>query len=248
MLGKPISAQAIEISIQVSLHRADDESIAVIGATNLPNGTKLLVTLTRSNDTKIMGQGSATVLDGLFFSGGFVNKTKPHAHAWYSVRVFAGFNQPWNQPAGVIDIVGREGERLIGRFAELAHPEFAESEKRFRAVFDCVAPPLLHHGMPTSQPPQTKQAVDLVRNAFLEIEDEPSVAPVGEVVNWFMSFSDLREADGWQVRQLPNGSYLVSFSYLDGENSATAELIAILESSEVRYANLHGKYMSHLRD
>src|ERR1017187_7830770 len=56
---------------------------------------------------------------------------------WYTVLAFTHFNGPWQQPEAVIDIVGREGEKLVGRFAEPLHPEFSESEKRFHASFEC---------------------------------------------------------------------------------------------------------------
>lgn len=137
LLGRPISAQSLDIEIQVTLHRALTDDLIVVGATNLPNGTKLFVELQDSGSKKVLGQCKTIVLDGFLAAGGFRNGGLPHGPGWYTVLAFAHFNGPWQQPEAVIDIVGREGEKLVGRFAEPLHPEFSESEKRFHASFEC---------------------------------------------------------------------------------------------------------------
>jgi hypothetical protein len=76
LLGRPISAQSLDIEIQVTLHRALTDDLIVVGATNLPNGTKLFVELQDSGSKKVLGQCKTIVLDGFLAAGGFRNGTQ----------------------------------------------------------------------------------------------------------------------------------------------------------------------------
>lgn len=242
MLGVPISAQSLDITIQVTLHRAPDDSLVVTGATNLPDGTKLFVELMKPGETKLLGQVQTVVLNGLLSAVGFKNGNTPHPHCWLTVEVLAYFNGPWKQPQAVMDIVGTGGQHLIGRFSEPLHPEFAESEKRFRAAFDCVAPPL--SGSAERSGAECKVAIDVVKNAVLVVDGRISAEPVGKVVELYMSSPGLRPLNGWNARALPNGAFHVIYSYWNGDQPAAADWLTIPETNEVRYHNLYGKYMS----
>jgi hypothetical protein len=131
LLGRPISAQSLDVSVQVSMHRATDDSLTVTGITNLPNGTKLFVELYESRKNNMLGQLKVVLNDGMFAASRLINGKTPHPPGWYTVEVLAYFNGPWQQPDAVRDIAGKEGEYLVGRFAEPLHPELSESEKRF---------------------------------------------------------------------------------------------------------------------
>jgi len=243
MLGRPISAQSLDVLVQLALHRAEDDSLLATGVTNLPDGTKLWVELVSSADGKQLGSAKSTVSKGMFVGSGFTSQGAPYPHSWYTVEALAYFNGPWKQPDAVLDIVGREGAYLVGRFADPLHPEFEESEKRLRAAFDCVAPQL------TAAPRRTdgdcSRTIEMVKGAILIVRDKGrSAEPVGKVVEMFMSSAGIRTRDGWSARALPDGSILVQYSFWNGQDEAEAEWMVILDTGEVRYRNLYAKYMS----
>jgi len=242
MLGRPISAQALDVTVQVVMHRADDDSLLVMGGTNLPDGTKLWIQLKESKTGRLLGTGKTTVTNGTIAASGFSNHGTPHPHDWYRVEVLGYFNGPWQQPDAVLAIVGREGDLLAGRFAEPLHPELSESEKRLRAEFDCIAPRL------RSAAPQgadaMAQAIAITQCATLTVDGRTSAEPVGEAVKFMMSFPDQREFQGWSAEPQPNGAVVVRYSFWNGNEPAVAEWIVVLPTSEVRYRNLYGKFMS----
>jgi len=246
ILGRPVSAQALDVSVQVTLHRAPDDALIVTGTTNLPNGTRLSVDLSESKGGPLLGQAAASTADGMFVAPGFTNRGRPHAHGWYSVAVFARFDEPWAQSEAVLAIVGHEGEFLAGRFAEPLHPELAESEMVFRATFECVAPPLV--AARDAAALDLDQAIEVVKEAVLTVDGSVSSGPVASVIEWFMRVPELRAGDGWSAVELPNGAVVVSYSYWNGANMATASWVVIMGTREVRYWNLYGKCLSWLPD
>jgi len=242
LLGKPISAQAIDITAQIALHRAVDGTLVVTGSTNLPDGTKMFVALAGPVKARQKEELAATVSGGMFAAGPFGSSDGIHPHGWYRVELLSYFNGPWKQPDAVLDIVGREGEFLVGRFAEALHPEFAESEKRFRATFDCIAPPL-HSSLPRGAL-EMSTAIQYVKDSVLFVDGRLSAMPVHEVVQMFMSAPGLKAHLEWSAKALPNGAIVVSYSFWSGARPAVAEWIVVLEDREVRYRNLDAKYMS----
>jgi hypothetical protein len=242
LLGRPISAQSLDVSVQISVHRAPDDSLIIAGNTNLPNGTKLFVELYESRKNGLLGQQQVVVNDGMFAASGFRNGEAPHRPGWYTVEVLAHFNGPWQQPDAVLDIVGKEGEYLVGRFSEPLHPELSESEKRFRASFECVAPPLSK--APAHSQADLQRAIEITQKSVLVVDGRVSANPILGVVDLFMSSPGLRAGDGWTASSLSNGAILVGFKFWNADSPAVAQWIVILETSEVRYYNLHAKYMS----
>jgi len=246
VLGRPIAAQSLDIAVQIAMHRAPDNALLVTGATNLPEGTKLWIELYDPQANRLLGQAKTRVTDGMFAASGFTQGGQPHPHGWYSVEVIAYFNGPWQQPEAVMQIVGREGEYLVGRFADPLHPEFDESEKRLHASFLAIAPLLT--GSPSRTSADLDEAIRIVRQVVLTVQGRKSASPVGEVVDLFMSSPDLRVFNGWSANAQANGAIVVTFSFWNGKTPENATWIVILETSEVRYSNLYGKYMSWAPD
>jgi hypothetical protein len=185
------------------------------------------------------------VQSGAFAAAGITNQGKPHPHGWYTVEVLAYFNGPWEQPEAVMQIVGREGEYLVGRFAEPLHPEFSDSEKYLHASFECIAP--RQSSVRPWAAPDIEKAIAVTRKAVLNVDGRISSAPIGEVVEYFMS-PPLRIFNGWSAKATANGSILVTFSFWNGDTPAESQWIVVLTTSEVRYANVYAKYMSWLPD
>jgi hypothetical protein len=242
MLGRPISGQALDVTVQVVMHRAEDESLLVMGATNLPDGTKLWINLKESKAGRVLGTGKTTVLNGMIGASGFSNQGGPHPHGWYRVEVLGYFNGPWGQPDAVLAIVGRDGQLLAGRYAEPLHPELSESEKLLRAEFDCIAP-RLKSARPLD-PETIAGAIAIAESATLTVDGRTSAEPVGEAVKFMMSFPNQREFKGWSAEPQANGSVVVRYSFWNGSEPAEAEWIVVLSTAEVRYRNLYGKLMS----
>lgn len=247
LIGKPISGQSLNVSLQLVLHRASDDSLLVVGSTNLPDGTKLWVELTEPDKPRQTSVEKTVVREGTFGASGFLAGIgKPYPHGWCEVRAVAYFNGPWQQPGSVIAIVGKEGEFLVGRFADPLHPEFEDSEKTLNAAFACIAPPLTD--TPPRSPADLERATQIVKDAVLTVEGRVSSEPVAEVVRVFMESPGLRERDGWSAEALASGAVVVRFSYWNGPQPRpdVAEWIVILDSGDVRYRNLQAKQMSWL--
>jgi hypothetical protein len=141
MMGRPIAEQSLEVTVEATLQRASDDSLAIVGTSNLPNGTKLMISLYPSSGSSTLGQSDAITNDGMFAAVGFSNGRTPHPNAWFVVEVLAYFNAPWQQSQGVVAIAGKEGAFLKGTFAEAIDEDFPEEGKRIRAQFACIAPP-----------------------------------------------------------------------------------------------------------
>ena len=124
ILGRQVSAQALDASVQVTLHRALDDALIVTGTTNLPDGTKLWVDLRESGMGQLLGHVDAKTNAGMFAAHGYTSEGLPHLTGWYAVEVLAYFNAPWGQSDAVTAIVGHEGEFLAGRFAEPYTPSW----------------------------------------------------------------------------------------------------------------------------
>lgn len=244
MLGIPISAQAVDARAEIVLHRAADNSLIVVGATNLPNGTRIWIDLRRTRRGTEVGHMEAQVNEGTIAASGFKDGESPFAHGWYSVELLSYFNGPWRQPAAVMEIVGPDAKYLAGKFAEDLHPELPESEKIFRAEFECVAP--LLRESPERTESELQRAIQVTQEAVLTVDDRKSASPIFEVVDWFMKAPDIRPREGWLSKALPNGAIIVSYSFWNGAKPAKSEWIVILDTCEVRYRNLHGKQMSWL--
>lgn len=242
LLGRPISVQAIDIAIQVALHRASDDTLLVTGSTNLPDGTRIFVGVRHPARKDLYNEIAATVTAGMFAAPGFGTDGEAYPHGWYRIEVVSYFNGPWKQAEAVLAIVGKEGEYLVGRYAEPLHPEFAESEKRLRAAFDCIAPLKTGAGARTQK--HLGAAVEQVKNSILTVDGRVSAMRIEEIVQLFMSAPDLRPRDGWSAQALPNGAIVVAYSFWSGFREAMAEWVAVLESGEVRYRNLDAKCMS----
>jgi hypothetical protein len=244
MIGVPISAQALDAWAEIVLHRAADNSLIVIGATNLPNGTRIWVDLHQTRGGPEIGHMEAQIHEGTLAASGFMNGDRPFAHGWYSVELLSYFNGPWRQPAAVLAIVGPDAKLLAGKFAQDLHPELPESEKIFRAEFECVAPML--KDAPERTESDLQRAIKVTQQAVLTVDDRKSASPILEVVDYFMKAPDIRPREGWLAKALPNGAIIVSYSFWNGPTPAQSEWTVILDAGDVRYRNLHGKLMSWL--
>lgn len=245
-LGKPISGQSLSASVEVMLSRADDESLTIVGKINLPDLTKVLITLLAPESNRMLGQAHSVINEGAFATAGFSNGGQPHIAGWYEVEVLAHFNNAWRQPRSVVSVVGQQGRYLVGQYAEPVHPEFDDSEKAFRARFSCIAPRL--RNAPKRTLAEVGASIQIVKSAILTVDGRKSSATVDEVIKYFLALPGIKEREGWSCRTLANDAIVVEYSYWDDDKPAIAEWIAILEAGAVRYRNLDGKYLSWLPD
>ena len=79
---------------------------------------------------------------------------------------------------------------------------------------------------------------------MLTVDGRKSASPIRDVVDSFMSSPELRMLHGWSAEAEVNGSIIVTFSFWNNKTPDIAAWVVILNTSEVRYRNLHGKYMS----
>jgi hypothetical protein len=99
---------------------ADRETLPTIfGVTNLPDDTKLLVSL-RRKEANYFAQANAVVLNGQFRSDRFTAAGKPLPPGNYTLEILMPLAAV--QTSSVQQIIGKEGERLTGKLVE--HSQF----------------------------------------------------------------------------------------------------------------------------
>ena len=249
LLGRPISGHALEAAVEVSLQRSAGGALIGIGTTNLPSGTKVWVELQDVRTGKHLETAKATVFNRQFASGAFDGRPESYAQDWYCVVVLAYFNGPWAQPAPVIEIVGTDGAYLSGPHADPIDPDVEDSDRRLRAVFECVAPPVEELDPLTDS--ELLAAVEALKASVLEVQGKTnpqSDGPVSEVVDHMMSYPDLREKDGWSAREVLPGVVEVTYSFWNGEKPDAGLWHIIPTTGSVRYRNGSAKFLSWLPD
>ena len=245
LLGRPVSGHLIEAAVEVSLQRGTGDELVAVGTTNLPSGTKLWVQLSPARSTRQLGTAKTSVFGRFFASEGFTLRGEAHPQDWYGVEVLAYFNGPWQQPDGVLDVVGKDGASLVGPYADPVDPDVEDSDTRLRARFECVAPPL--HDAASLTAEDLERAVAVLRSSTILTPDRrPSAGTVDETVQYFMGSPGLREHEGWLGREVAPGLVEVSFSYWDGERPSSSVWHVIPSAGSVRYRNKHAKWMSWL--
>jgi len=103
------TAQGLNVSVKVELEGGDTPT--VVGKTNLPDGTMLMVTVSRKASS-YMGQTEATVSSGSFRAGPFSDNGGALNPGQYVVNVFTPLAAL--QPAAVRTIIGEDGGKLRG--------------------------------------------------------------------------------------------------------------------------------------
>lgn len=242
LFGRPVSAQALDVVIGLVAHRDSNDGLVLVGTANLPDGTCLMAELSRSGDSRPLGQAKFKVLDGMFVAGPFANKGHPYPHGWYDAEIVSYFNEAWQQPLVTLSLAGAQGRNLVGRFVESTDRDIDDPEFRVRATFECVAPPLSNQRMPSQS--EISRAVEIVKNAVLTVDGRRSAGPIHQVVNCFLSSPGITPRDGWSCDRQANGLIRVVYSFWDGAKPSLAEWSVLLETGEVRYRNRFAKRFS----
>jgi len=99
---------ALEARMKVEIDRPARP--LVVGETNLPDGTEMLITIRRS-DRRMMGQGKATVIRGRFQAGRFSLQGADYLAGAYTVEAYAPATQ---EDPRVKRALGAGNEKLSG--------------------------------------------------------------------------------------------------------------------------------------
>jgi len=108
---KPVVAQSFDGTVVLSARLEGGSKPAVVGLTNLPDGTKLLVTLSRKQSA-YSAQDKAVVAHGVFRAGPFSQQGSALNPGKYTIEV--GTPLAALQPANVRAAFGANGENLKG--------------------------------------------------------------------------------------------------------------------------------------
>lgn len=244
LLGRSQRGTPLDVMLEVSLHRDDNDGLLAVGETNLPEGTKLMCSL-RSSGIQYHAQVKGTVFGRRLLLGPFRRGEEPLPQRWYRLEICSYFNSAWGQSLAVLAIAGKDGLGLAGSWTRPLDPDLDDTDYAVDAEFDCPAPPLKEEA-PLGDD-ETAGVVELVRKAVLEVEgQEPkmSAMPVGDVVDWFMSAPGLRKHEGWSSRELAPGIFEVKFSYWDGDKASEGIWLVMPRAKEVKYRNRPAKLMS----
>ncbi|WP_315773795.1 MULTISPECIES: hypothetical protein [unclassified Bradyrhizobium] len=116
IINASVAGQANKSLEAVIIARADGSaSPAIVGVTNLPDGTKLLIGL-RRKEANYFAQARAIVGGGQFRSERFTALGKPLPPGNYRLEITMPLAAM--QTSAVQDIIGRDGERLTGKLVE----------------------------------------------------------------------------------------------------------------------------------
>lgn len=111
LMATPVWAFTVTISAKVE----GDGRPTVIGATNLPDGTELMVTIRRP-ESRYMAQDKARTSNGAFRAGPFSQKGGSLNPGVYTVEISSPIAAV--QPPAVRSVIGHEGANLQGPLAK----------------------------------------------------------------------------------------------------------------------------------
>jgi hypothetical protein len=89
---------------------------AIVGTTNLPDDTELMVSVTRP-ESGYHAQDKVTVISGRFRTGQFSRGQSPLSAGTYSIEIVMPYS--FTQPESVRSIIGPKGERLTGKLVRI---------------------------------------------------------------------------------------------------------------------------------
>lgn len=222
-----------EITLQVAAERGIGGEIYIIGSTNLPDGTKIGVSLPRpggaSQDYDVLVTG------GEFRSAGFTDNGASLRPGDHKVQIISIFNGAWQSPA-ILQIVGEGGKNLNGSVIKLDDPSLIDSDKQLD-VTSVVKFPVLS---------DDAKAVSIVKLATLTVEGERSSMNVGKSVDFFMNgFRGLRSGSGWSAINVGGNKYRVAYDFVNGDRGNEQALWEVdVSTKQVRYINQNAKNFS----
>jgi hypothetical protein len=106
---------AFAFKVTMSTNTEGGDKPAVIGVTNLPDGTELMVTVKRS-ESGYMAQSKVRVSNGSFRAGPFSQKAAPLIPGTYTVEISTPIAAV--QSPSVRSVIGRDGSNLEGPLAK----------------------------------------------------------------------------------------------------------------------------------
>jgi hypothetical protein len=109
------AAPAFAFKVTMSAKTEGGDKPAVIGVTNLPDGTELMVTVKRG-ESGYMAQGKVRVSNGSFRAGPFSQKAAPLIPGTYTIEISTPIAAV--QSPSVRSVIGRDGSNLEGPLAK----------------------------------------------------------------------------------------------------------------------------------
>lgn len=225
-----------KIGLDFSVERNETGGVIVVGSTNLPDGTKLGAEVAEpsggdAEDFHIFVQ------DGSFRSEPFSNGGRPLPAGKRRVHMLAYFNGAW-QTGDVLNIVGEGGAKLQGSVIKLQDSDVVDSDKILDLTKTVYVPPL------APRDPE-EVALEHVKKATLTVDGDRSATNLEENVELFMASPGLRPAGGWSAKRQGNGTFAVTYDFIDGQDGEQQALWAYNPASgSVKYVNKRAKLMS----
>ncbi len=105
----PKGATALDVLLQVAVE--GDQKPVVVGTTNLPSGTQLMISVSRKASS-YSAQDQVVVNNGNFRAGPFTKNGSPLNSGAYLVEVSSPLAAL--QPAAVQAVIGSSGEKIVG--------------------------------------------------------------------------------------------------------------------------------------
>ena len=124
----PIGANAINVTLTAKAEGGNKPTI--VGATNLPDGIELMVTISRK-ESSYMAQSNTQVKGGTFRAGPFSQKGADLNPGTYIVEVSSPLSSL--QPSSTWPIIGNDGSKLKGQYVKKS--PFGGKVVEFKSTF-----------------------------------------------------------------------------------------------------------------
>lgn len=108
------------VAFSIQFYDSGDMKPAIIGYTNLPEGTKMMVDVSRKK-ASYFGQSEAFVRDGRLQTENFTVSGAPLPPGTYKVEISTPL--PGIEPASVQQVIGKRGENLKGKWTTSSYGE-----------------------------------------------------------------------------------------------------------------------------
>jgi hypothetical protein len=126
-----LSVYANALDVNITIKTEGGGKPKVIGQTNLPDGMKLMITISRKASS-YRGQDHATVMNGVFQAGPFTQKGQPFNPGTYMIEVSSPLTAL--QPQSVRKVLGKEGKNLQGQYVD--ESSLGDKMVRYESTFE----------------------------------------------------------------------------------------------------------------
>lgn len=231
-----------DVTLTLNVMKQSDKRVRLDGTTNLPPGTKLMLSVSEKIENGFLGQSSCFVSsDGTFESEAFGPKGGLEDGRY---TADATMPIPRIQSAEVKRIIGSNGENLSGPLVEKGRFGVTVSQQVAFAIGENAdAAQAERKGKAEASTAALKKSVCVLLEQLLEFKDEPNFKKFGFAIagpynKWLKNVEALRDSTPTGqhpipliVRAAPGDLLMMGMNYLRGETDYTRQMLPELKKT-----------------